>query len=197
MSTSGILGIKVGGVYKATYNHSDSYPENLGTMVVSFCRKLNRTGQWDRFKEKMMQVVLVKENDVPSQELQERYTKSGYFNDHVSTGSPTEWYCLLKNLQDGIILQEIFRGACQHMIDSFEFLTNSLYCEYAYIINLDDMTLELYKGRNTTPDENSPLPFEQKKDEDGYYPVRLVKSYKLSAIPFSIGAKRWITRFYY
>jgi hypothetical protein len=34
------------------------------------------------------------------------------------------------------------------MADAHDFLLDSVFCEYAYIVNLDDMTLEFYGGFN-------------------------------------------------
>ena len=69
--------------------------------------------------------------------------------------------------------------------DGTEFAGNSMFCLYGYIINIDDQTLEYYRGLNT--DENAPgrytrtgLKTDQYEKVD-YYGIRLVK-----CIPFEI-----------
>ena len=180
MSTRGAVGVKVGGKYKVTYNHCDSYPEGLGKEVVDFCQVVQEAGLWDQFKKRFNEVELVDENSVPSPELQKKYRR--FANLGVSNETLEEWYCLLRNLQGIHFLEEILNGIVNHMIDSFEFLKDSLLCEYAYIINLDDMTLEFYQGDNHSPQEDNPLPFEQISSE-GHYPVRYMGSFLLDNIP--------------
>lgn len=53
-----------------------------------------------------------------------------------------------------------------------DFIKNSLFCEYAYIVNIDDEILEFYKGFQHKPQENNR--YGQKADEDGYYPCKLL-----------------------
>jgi hypothetical protein len=46
MSTRRILGVRVSGIDKLTYNHSDSYPSYLGNNVVQFSRELSHQKNW-------------------------------------------------------------------------------------------------------------------------------------------------------
>lgn len=38
MSTRGLYGFRKDGIDKCTYNHSDSYPEQLGRRILTFCK---------------------------------------------------------------------------------------------------------------------------------------------------------------
>jgi len=68
-----------------------------------------------------------------------------------------------------------------------DFMADSVFCEYAYILNLDTEELEIYRGRNTNPHAagryaakgrwSPPAPM----TGISYYGVRLVKT-----IPFSL-----------
>ena len=62
------------------------------------------------------------------------------------------------------------------MNDSKNFLSDSLFCEWAYIINIDTNCLEIYQGFNE--DESAPGRYASlKKDCDGdrkYYGVALL-----------------------
>ena len=57
-----------------------------------------------------------------------------------------------------------------------DFISDSLMCEYAYIIDLDTHVLEFYKGMQTEPDENSRYGTGYNEGRDGtkYYPCRLM-----------------------
>jgi len=205
MGTRGAYGIKSNGKYYVTYNHFDSYPDGLGDVIVEFCRKIQKENGWDAFRKGTEALTLVNLSGIPSAKLIEKYRK--YSDINVSRQTVDDWYCLLRNLQFGEILTGIYNGNIEHMINGFDFLSDSLFCEYAYIINLDKMRLEFYEGFNDKGfDENSPLPFIQKeveiklKEEEKerkrsegtkYYPVRFKGSVPLSKIP-----KKWKEKFY-
>lgn len=62
------------------------------------------------------------------------------------------------------------------------FLHDSLFCEYAYIINLDNKTLEIYEGFNRLPNgKGRYAEFSIEREGDGrkYYGVKLVKKFNL------------------
>lgn len=73
------------------------------------------------------------------------------------------------------------------LIDERGFAGDSASCEWAYVIDLDGGALEIYEGLNTEPPPpESRFPYGADWLEDGisgYYPVRLVKTYDLSALP--------------
>ena len=62
-----------------------------------------------------------------------------------------------------------------------DFLYDSLFCEYAYILNLDTQELEFYTGFNTIPFENKGR-YAMLGYDNGYYGVVLTKRIPLSVI---------------
>jgi len=198
MGTRGAVGFKIGDQLKVTYNHFDSYPDGLGKDVVAFCRQVGKLSGWEKLKELVKAVKMVEEDVKPSKALQKRYKK--FSDTNVSEQTLEEWYVLLRKCQMAGGLKAIYAGQVSHMIESAKFLKDSLFCEYAYIIDLDNMKLMFFEGFNKTPDDNSPLPFPQEdcyKDEPdypnkkAYYPVRFVGSCSLNKIP-----RNWKQKFY-
>lgn len=70
------------------------------------------------------------------------------------------------------------------------FLADSLFCAWAYVINLDDFTFEVYRGYQPQPHTNgrySTLPprDRERREKSGtvYYPVALVGTFPLEDIP--------------
>lgn len=67
-------------------------------------------------------------------------------------------------------------------LDQHNFLNDSLFCEFAYIINLDSNKLEVYVGFNLNP--NAPGRYAKntfyKDEEKVYYGVKLVEELNLS-----------------
>ena len=189
MGTRGAVGVINNGKYFVTYNHWDSYPDSLGQEIVDFCQRLSEQNI-EQLKEKISKVQLVNEDCPPSKKTIERYVSNRFYSKSVSSGKKTEWYCLLRDLQGVEMLRAILNGTCSHMIDSLDSLRDSLFCEYAYIVNLDNNSLEFYEGSNKSPDTNSPLPLPQVEDR-GYYPVRFNGRYPLDNI-----SDNWIKELY-
>jgi hypothetical protein len=73
----------------------------------------------------------------------------------VAEQTVNDWYCLLREAQGGLLAWISAEGSdtppLRIMFDSSNFLADSLFCEYAYIINLDDKTFEVYEGFQKTP----------------------------------------------
>lgn len=70
----------------------------------------------------------------------------------------------------------------------YDLVFDSLWCEWGYVIDLDRNTFEVYRGMNQEPiDENERfydgnVPHEA-PGGGGYYPLRLVHSYRLDDLP--------------
>ena len=139
MGTRGLYGIRKDGIDKCTYNHWDSYPDYLGRKVLNFCAKHNikeLSKLYDNIK-------IVYENEIPTKEQIETCKKLGYANFGVSTGSETDWYCLLRNLQGNFHAYTdcINNGNKMYMLDYADF-KDSPFCEYTYIIDIDNEVLK-------------------------------------------------------
>jgi hypothetical protein len=117
---------------------------------------------------------------------------SGYYHNPNADEHPIrDWYWLLRSLQGEQILYEIEKGNVKHMIDDHRFTRDSLFCEWAYVIDLDDMVLRVYKGfQKVAPAEKTVLPpdINRWKQDEGYYPVKMLYAYSLDELPeFMLG----------
>jgi len=210
MGTRGALGFRLNGQDHLTYNHFDSYPDCLGHDTLAFIAKrykeLDYDGMITSLKEGVSNLVAINEDEKPT-ELQKTMMKvNGFFNDEVSTQKDDDWYCLLRNTQGN--LENIL--AARFYSPASDFVMDSLFCEYAYIINLDDETLEFYKGFQTLTgrrkagrywkqtDKLKPYTEPMKRHdgstwdrEVGYGPVTLKKTIPLSEITEG-GIKRFV-----
>ena len=66
--------------------------------------------------------------------------------------------------------------------DRLDFLYDSLFCEYAYIINLDSGYLEFYKGFNTDLKAEGRYAKFKSEDDSTYFGVKLVQEIPLEHI---------------
>ena len=68
------------------------------------------------------------------------------------------------------------------MVSLQDFIKDSLFCEYGYIINMDTKKLEMYEGFQKKPDKRKSNRYGT-ENERGYYPCRMVKAFPLDKIP--------------
>lgn len=64
-----------------------------------------------------------------------------------------------------------------------EFGYESLFCEYAYVINLDSGEFEVYIGFNTEPLKKDERFYKDDPDESGYYGCKILGRFKLTELP--------------
>lgn len=183
MSTRGAIGFIADGKEYITYNHSDSYPSWLGAKVLSDARKVSKLGIAP-IKAAVKEITLVDEDTEPTPA--QRKALSKHANPSVNAGEG--WYSLLRELQ-GDLLGYVEAG---FMPDGHTFPLDSLFCEYAYIIDLDAGTFQAYRGFQKKSFVKSgrwanirkPKTWEPSYVGDNYYaPVRLVAQWSLDALP--------------
>lgn len=171
MGTRGLYGFRKNGMDKLTYNHYDSYPSYLGEIMVEFCKTTSIKEMNDIFDR----IVLVEEDDAPTETQIAECIE--YYSGDVSRRIPEDWYCLLKETQGN---PNVYKHGLKYMIDHHEFIKDSLFCEYAYIINLDHECLEFWVGFQMKPDEDNRYGMVM-EIEDGYYPCKMIAEYPLDA----------------
>ena len=170
MGTRGLYGFRKNGIDKTTYNHWDSYPDYLGEIMVKFCKETSIKEMNDIFDR----IILVEENRKPTKAQIVECIE--YYNGNVSTQTPEDWYCLLRNAQGN---PNVYKNGLRYMIDSDGFIQDSLFCEYAYIINLDTNCLEFWVGFQKEPCESNRYGTETHDNMGKYYPCKMVSYYPL------------------
>lgn len=177
MGTRGTFGFRLDQEDKLTYNHFDSYPDGLGNDVVEFIRGVT---DWDAVKEQVRALEDVS-NRKPT--LADVEACAEFTDLHVSKQSTEDWYCLLRQVQgDPAAILRVGR-----YLGGNGFINDSLFCEYGYIINLDEMTLELYEGfqeeSHTKGRYATYVPEKDGSNSDKYYACALVGTFPLDNIP--------------
>lgn len=173
MGTRGLYGLRKNGKDKTSYNHFDSYPTGLGTDILNFIRNHSNAA----LNEFYDCIIMVNERSKPTDEEKTNCSKNHSIDLNVSSGSVDDWYCLLRNVQGN--LEALFQWESPYMIDNRDFIKDSLFCEYAYIINLDTNMLEYYKGFQHVPQAGNRYGVTA---NDGYYPCKLVTEIPLERI---------------
>ena len=158
MSTSGIYGFRKNGKDKIARSNYDSYPEGLGAAVVDFCKQTSIEEMHEIFDR----IELIDEDF--------DYIEEQIENNEVDLSKQNPF--------------DILKAESLYMIDSKDFIKNSLFCEYGYIINLDTCKLECWLGYQREPDMSNRYgtkPFDA-LGTGIHYPCRKVMEVKLEDI---------------
>lgn len=187
MGTRGLNVIIVDGSTKmAQYNQWDSYPGGQGATALSFLReKMNNTFKdkvkacsWitpEQLKQLWLESGASPDSDMVGMDVASNF-KAKNFHLHRDCGA--EIYSLIQNSENGLVLK-----------DDTSFAGDSLFCEWAYVVDLDKNTFEVYKGFNqeklSATERFAFLNEKAEKDNrrDIYYPIKLSKSYSLDKLP--------------
>jgi len=177
MGTRGLMGFRIDGKDKVTYNHFDSYPDGLGESVVQDVKTLLQVLTMDELKDKARKIKLVDEDSVPTPEDFLKLDLTTRLLVQKNGGLDKSWCSLLHGLQ-GELLKTLEAGV---MIDSIGFINDSLFCEWAYIVNLDEETLEIYRGFQEKPHTFGR--YATNTTASKYYPCAIVATFSLTDIP--------------
>jgi hypothetical protein len=175
MGTRGAFGIRINGADKVTYCHFDSYPSGLGRSVVDWLAGIIKRDSVGKLKRDADKLRVIDGKTPPTSV--EQATLSKYADTGVSRQSTDDWYCLLRRTQ-GDPAAILKAGV---MLDGADFLRDSLFCGYAYIVNLDSMKLEVYQGFQDKKHDRGRYA-ELRGKSKGYQPVAMVGELDLATI---------------
>lgn len=175
----------------AQYGQWDGYPSGQGVTILDFLRK----SSMNKFRKKVEKCVFLS-----PEEIKNRWTECGADPNSEWVGLDIahifeEKYPGLYRDTGAKILEMIYKGEVTELQNSIDFVNDSLWCEWAYVIDLDKNTFEVYEGFNTKPLNegarfNTETPIERKGVNDqtsNYYPVGLKKSYSIDDLPTKQG----------
>gem|GEM_PF-798565 len=174
MGTRGCYGFYVNNQEKVMYNHSDSYPEYLGKELFNFISRNDN----ETLKVMANEMRLV-DLDKDRRNIEELKYVAGVLNRNLDIDKIGEnfidWYWVLRDVQGDFSYWE---NGLRVMLTASPFLGESLFCEWAYIINADTMELEIYKGLNRN-EKAAGRYAHLSVGEDGYKGVALIAVYSL------------------
>lgn len=181
MGTRHLIMVVHGGETKvAQYGQWDGYPSGQGITVLNFLKKRSIL----KFKKKLSNCRFMNDDDKKKLDnfLKSIGSSDGWLNDEQST-KYHEAYPYLSRDIGADILDIIYKSQNEILLqDSSEFAGNSLFCEWGYIIDLDQNQLEVYEGFNEeilTKGRFSNQPV----SDNGYGQIKLLKTYYLDDLP--------------
>ena len=181
MGTRHLIAVYYDGAYRiAQYGQWDGYPNGQGIKVLDFLK----TADFDRFKEKLKLVHF--ETKAEEKEKDQFFKEIGVEDGWMDAEQVNRYhrrYPLLTRDNGAKILQMVYDlEEPAFLQDSLNFAMDSLFCEWAYVINFDKEVLEVYKGFN-----QDPVPIGRftstTANSQGYYCIKLKKMYPLHRLP--------------
>lgn len=177
MGTRHLIAVQLDGEYKvAQYGQFDGYLEGQGKEVLNFLREMNRP----KFESALRKCSFMTEQDFDKfkEDTQTKHQQN------PSYYWITEYSHLSRDIAAGI-LKMVQESEGLKLRDSISFAADSLFCEYAYVIDLDKNTFEIFEGFNKTPLSEDERFKDAVSDDasDEYYPVRKVAEYSLDELP--------------
>ena len=182
MGTRNLTIVHKNGEYKvAQYGQWDGYPEGLGVTLLNFLKNVNM----DSFRNAIDNVSFY-----TKEEIDEVNKTIDEIRKDIPNYSWQKDFPQLSRDTGGDILNLITFKGVNKVNNSIDFAADSLFCEWAYVIDLDINKFEVYKGFNHE-ELNSDERFyflEDKRDKDNivgkdYHPIKFVKSYDLNNLP--------------
>ena len=182
MGTRNLTIVHKNGEYKvAQYGQWDGYPEGLGVTLLNFLKNVNM----DSFRNAIDNVSFYTKEELEDIDK--------YIGDMRKDIPNYEWQRYFPHLSrdcGGDILNRIVFKGVDKVKNSIDFAADSLFCEWAYVIDLDTNKFEVYKGFNheeLSIDERFYF-LEDKRDKENivskdYHPIKFVKSYDLNNLP--------------
>jgi hypothetical protein len=187
MGTRHLIAVVEDEQYKvAQYGQWDGYPDGQGIAVLGFLSEPNNI---KKLKEALKRVRFLDHEGV-DKEFVESYNKNvPEWSNQPDNRTPKQkrWWKIFQHRNLGAdILSNIISVKDKEILltNRVAFAGDSLFCEYAYIIDLDKETFEIYEGFNKEPlsgDER--FKDAPKEDSSEYYPIKLWKSFDLNALP--------------
>ncbi len=173
----------------ACYGQFDGYPEVLGMKLLWFFSNPENTKNlqailpnvrlWNDKDQKLQDEFLESigcTNGILNDKQKEQFKKHYPFRYRERYGKLIEGQ-ILEVLLEFIHLDEIVTT------NAYDFASGSLFCEWAYVIDYDKNTFEVYKGLNTTGISEEDRFFPLYDGENDYYPVKIIASFPLDQLP--------------
>ena len=183
MGTRNLTIVYSNGEYKvAQYGQWDGYPEGLGVQLLKYLKGINI----NELRNAVNDCTYLSKEDFD--EINKNIDEAKKDNPRFSW---QKFYPELSRDTGGDILELIMFNNKTKLQNSLNFAADSLFCEWAYVIDLDKNTYEVYEGFNKEPlDESERFDFltpiaekEYRENPKEYYPVKFVTEYSLGNLP--------------
>lgn len=163
----------------AQYGQWDGYPTGQGKTVTQFIiDNLRQQDGFDSFKKKIDACKFISHEDL--QEKMKDYPQYVTFEQKKELDA--KFSAFSKNTCAKIL--DVINNSVEsvELQNSIDFANDSLFCEWAWVVNLDNKTLEVFEGFNKSPLDVNERFYKPQFDSDGYFPIKLLKIYSFDEL---------------
>src|SRR4029077_1984447 len=166
----------------AQYSQWDGYPSGQGLTVYQFAKTLKDTNL-ESFKQKVSNLKHLSHEDIVA-----KYAKLGTISEDGDISDETA--CKFKRNYPHLtrdcganVLSLIASGQAEEVRLQVEFASDSLFCEWAYVLDLDREVLEVYRGFQESPHSGQRFSATCRGPGDKFYPVALLIEFPFNKLP--------------
>lgn len=185
MGTRNLTAVYSDGKYKlAQYGQWDGNPAGQGLTALEFCQNhlYNISGR-EKFKEQLNLVKFVNEEEYKKLLESVNIDSSQLYLSSQEVNTFEKKFPHFSRDWGAEILEEVLKAESEVLTsDAIAFVSDSLFCEWAYVIDLDLETFEVYEGFNQKPLDLKER-FSSFPQDNDYFPVKLLKRYYLNNLP--------------
>lgn len=176
MGTRNLTIVHKDGEYKvAQYGKWDGYPEGLGLFLLNFLKSVNI----DSFRNAIDNVSFYTKEELKDINKYVEETRK-----NIPDYNWQKYFPHLSRDCGGDILNYIVFKGVNKVENNINFAADSLFCEWAYVIDLDTNKFEVYQGFNEEKlNENERFFYLEDKSEENYHPVKFIKEYDIDDLP--------------
>jgi hypothetical protein len=167
----------------AQYGQWDGYPEGNGVKILTFLRNKKRINKLTN-KLKNVRFATAEDGKKIDKFLKSIGCKDGWMNMNQAEKYHKAYPYNSRDVGAGIL--ELVANSKDKeivLVDETDFAGDSLFCEWAYVIDLDKRKIEVYAGFNKEPVAEDERFAKITNDGEEYYQIKCVKKYDLDNLP--------------
>lgn len=168
----------------AQYGQWDGYPEGQGKTALETLKQIIHLGQLRQFKTKIDNLKWVSKKDAKKVDEDENWTTNyPYLSRDCGAQILSAIHFGKIKISDGIGKKKEVKIKIIGLGNQEEFAADSLFCEWAYVIDLDKGTFEVYKGFNKVALTEVDRFYSLQDINEEYKPIKLLTSYSIDKLP--------------
>lgn len=192
MGTRNLVCVLVDGEIRvAQYGQWDGYPSGQGTTVLNFVQSIVEDNDVNAFADRVRNLKTLSHDEVDKIWRDIGADENRSISMEVSNAA-ARTHPELSRDTGGRILELINNGDVENVFLSTEFAHDSLFCEYAYVVNLDTQEIEVFRGFQRAPHSQGrfaevfPRHFDESHRTNKYYAVAEIIRFSFHNLPDSV-----------
>lgn len=171
---------KEGETKVAQYGQWDGHPSGQGVEALQFLHECDL----NKFNESLRNIVFITQEEAEEiNEMSDWLSVYPWLSRDLGAKILDAVYSGKFKRKNYPYEDEIINCEIDKLQDRSDFANDSLFCEWAYVVDLSKNTFEVYEGFVKEPIKEDERFYAGKSNDSGYYPIKMVKSFDLSSLP--------------